>query len=72
MHELLSDLSKVWVANIAANVIAFLALDTCQDILAIVTGGLAALYTLVRIHQCVTGRTVLESWRRHAKRNHVK
>lgn len=72
MHELLADLSKVWLANIVANLIAFLTLDVCQDIMAIVTGTLAAVYTLVRIHQCVTGRTVVDSWRRHAKRNHGK
>lgn len=72
MNETATDIAKVWLANIAANVIAFLTLDTCQDILAIVTGGLAGFYTLVRIHQAVTGRTVLESWRRHAKRSHVK
>lgn len=72
MNETASDLAKVWLANIFANLVAFFALDTCQDVLAVITGGLAGFYTLVRIHQAVTGRTVLESWRRHTKRNHIK
>lgn len=68
MREALIDISKVWAANIAANFVAFVTLDRCQDIIALITGGLAALYTLARIHQSVTGKTILDSWKRRQKR----